>query len=199
MEDEASAGSLTRFLETTRGVLSYAEVADIVAEELLGLLDEVAEGDFSARALDADLLRSFHARILAGIIPEIAGAWRDVDVAVGRHLPPPWWQVPILVREFGENLLAQIEWCGSDLGRQIEVLAFAEGNILSIHPFVDFNGRATRAFLTEMIQRFDLPPVELSVARDTPRFDLYATALRAFDVGDPLPLREFWIDRFENW
>ncbi|MGN6221866.1 MAG: Fic family protein [Microbacterium sp.] len=199
MEDEAPASSLTRFLETTRGLLSYAEVADIVAEELLGLLDDIAAGEFSAKSLDDDLLRSFHERILVGIVPEIAGQWREVDVAVGKHLPPPWWKVQVLIREFSMNLSAQVEWCGADLERQIEVLAFAEGSILSIHPFADFNGRATRAFLTELIQRFDLPPVELSVERDTPRFEVYTGALRAFDVGDPTLLREFWIDRIENW
>ncbi|MGH8524836.1 MAG: hypothetical protein ACREXY_11645, partial [Gammaproteobacteria bacterium] len=38
----------------------------------------------------------------------------------------------------------------------LEALAFAEGRLLSIHPFLDFNGRATRVWLREVIRR--LPP-----------------------------------------
>lgn len=199
MEDEAQDSSLTRYLETTRGVLSYAAVADLVAEELLGLLDEIANGIYADRPLDDELLMSFHRRILEPIIPDIAGVWREVDVAVGKHLPPAYWDVTPLMREMAANLEAQLEWCGDDLERQIEVLAFVEGTILSIHPFHDFNGRATRAFLTETMQRMDLPPLELSVERGTERFNEYTDALRAFDQRDSVPLREFWESRIETW
>ena len=42
-----------------------------------------------------------------------------------------------------------------------EVLAFAEGRLLSIHPFADFNGRLARLWLWELMRRLRLPPVQL--------------------------------------
>lgn len=43
----------------------------------------------------------------------------------------------------------------------LETLAFAEGRFLSIHPFLDFNGRVARMLLFALCYRLDLPPVEL--------------------------------------
>lgn len=199
MEDEAPESSLTRYLETTRGVLSYAKVADLVADELLELLEEIADGTYEDHPLDGDLLQTFHSRILVKIVPKIAGKWRQVDVAVGKHVPPRAYEVPLRMVEFSRDLEAQITWCADDLDKQIEVLAYAEGQILHVHPFEDFNGRATRAFLMALLQRLDLPPIELSVVRDTPHFDEYTQSLRAFDGGDRSPLRDFWTDRFSAW
>lgn len=199
MEDEASESSLTRYLETTRGVLSYAQVADLVADELLELLDEIADGQYENRPLDSELLQTFHARILEKIVPQIAGKWRQVDVAVGKHVPPRAYEVPLRMAEFSKDLEAQMGWCADEIDKQIEVLSYAEGQILHVHPFEDFNGRATRAFLMALLQKLDLPPIELSVVRDTFHFDEYATSLRAFDTGDPLPLRQFWTSRFSDW
>jgi len=195
---DASEDSSTRYLQTRYGVISYLEVADHVAEHLAGLLDRVAFGDFSKRALDVDLLCDFHGAILEPVVPNIAGKLRMVDVTVGKHLPPPYWEVRMLLRECLANLEAQLSAAGEDLERQIEALAYAEGEILRIHPFEDFNGRAVRAFLMEVLERLDLPPVELSVQRKTQRFEDYKLALRANDTGDPRLLREFWVARFES-
>lgn len=51
---------------------------------------------------------------------------------------------------------------GDDL--LLETLAFAEGRLLSIHPFTDFNGRVTRVWLREILRRPTLPPVQLAPA-----------------------------------
>jgi fido (protein-threonine AMPylation protein) len=190
--------STTRHLETTRGTLSYLEVADIVAGYLSELLDKIAEGEYADEPLTVDLLRQFHAAILEPIVPAIAGKWRPVDVVVGSHLPPPYYQVPVMMSTYMSDLQAQIDACGSDLERQVEALAFCEGQMLHIHPFEDFNGRAVRAFLMEVLNRLDMPPLELSVPRDSGLFDDYKAALRKFDVGDRRPLQAFWGNRLSE-
>ncbi len=49
----------------------------------------------------------------------------------------------------------------------LETLAFAEGRLLSIHPFADFNGRVTPVFidlLTRVLKLPDVGPMELSLS-----------------------------------
>jgi CRISPR-associated endonuclease/helicase Cas3 len=79
----------------------------------------------------------------------------------------------------------------------LECLAFAEGRLLSIHPFTDFNGRATRLFLAELLRRLDLPAVELAPTEPALRAK-YLKALRASDQLDWQPLAHLWRERLEN-
>lgn len=54
----------TRQFDTLFGAKTYLEVADLIAEPLRQVLDEVASGHFAHEAMDVDLLREFHRRIL---------------------------------------------------------------------------------------------------------------------------------------
>lgn len=192
-EDQSS----TRYLETTRGTLSYSDVADIVAGHLADLLDRIATGEYENLPLDTELVRRFHREILEPIVPAIAGKWRPVDVAVGKHVPPRYYQVPTLMSAYVANVESQITNCSGDIERQVEALAYAEGGMLHIHPFEDFNGRAVRAFLTELLNRLDMPPIEVSVVRGTDHFERYKRALREFDMQNHVPMREFWMERID--
>jgi CRISPR-associated endonuclease/helicase Cas3 len=77
----------------------------------------------------------------------------------------------------------------------MEFLAFAEGGFLSIHPFQDFNGRAIRLFLLELLRRLDLPRVVLAPAHESER-QAYFQALEAADRFDWKPLIAIWKSRF---
>jgi len=44
----------------------------------------------------------------------------------------------------------------------LELLAFAEGRLLSIHPFPDFNGRVSRLFLAELLRQLELTAIGLA-------------------------------------
>jgi CRISPR-associated endonuclease/helicase Cas3 len=79
----------------------------------------------------------------------------------------------------------------------LECLAFAEGRLLSIHPFADFNGRATRLFMAELLRRLELPSVELAPIQMSARAR-YLSALRAADQLDWRPLGELWRKRLEE-
>jgi CRISPR-associated endonuclease/helicase Cas3 len=78
----------------------------------------------------------------------------------------------------------------------IEALAFAEGRLLSIHPFRDFNGRVTRMLLFALLRRFDLPPVQLVPdEEEKTETQAYLDALSEADRMNWHPLITIWRNR----
>lgn len=77
-----------------------------------------------------------------------------------------------------------------------ELLAFAEGRLLTIHPFADFNGRLARLWIWELLRRLDLPPVELAPSQPA-EVQHYLTALRAADGANFGLLTNLWKRRLE--
>lgn len=188
----------TRFIETTRGVLSYSQLAPLLAERVLRLLENIEEESYSKRRLDEVLLLDFHREICADLTPDWAGLIRRVDVRVGEHQPPPPHQLAQLLRDYSGDLQARLgSLKAPDDPLLLETLAFAEGRLLSIHPFADFNGRVTRLFLAEILRRLNLPPVELAPVADSARGE-YLRALRAADSLDWRPLVVLWRHRLET-
>ena len=186
----------TRYVETRLGVLSYAELAPHLARNVLALEKRIEDGEFDQAALDDALLLRFHGLICGDLVPKLAG-WRRTNVTVGEHEPPDFFKVPALVREYGLDLQARVSAAGEAGEILLETLAFAEGRLLFIHPFADFNGRVTRVWLREILRRLDLPPVQLAPDEKSVR-DEYLAALRAADRGDWRPLMGVWRRRFEN-
>ena len=78
----------------------------------------------------------------------------------------------------------------------LELLAFAEGRLLSIHPFPDFNGRVSRLFLAELLRRLELPAVELAPTSPASR-KRFLAALHAADKLEWQPLIDLWKERIE--
>jgi len=192
-------GGATRFIQTTRGLLSYSQLAPLLAERVLRLETAIASGVFAARALDGELILSFHFEIGSDLVPEWAGRWRDAEVRVGEHHPPSPQRVPMLMRDYGHDLRTRSEHASGTMDELLlELLAFAEGRLLSIHPFNDFNGRVTRLFLRELLRRLELPPVDL-VPTERPDELKYFAALRAGDGNDWRPLMKLWEQRFEQF
>ena len=75
--------------------------------------------------------------------------------------------------DYAEDLRVRLDNASGRLDTLLlETLAFAEGKLLSIHPFTDFNGRVTRLFLREVIRRLELPPVDL-VPADSAGMSIY--------------------------
>jgi CRISPR-associated endonuclease/helicase Cas3 len=189
----------TRYLQTTRGLLSYSQLAPLLAERVLRVERDIAAGVFATQPLAPAIILDFHRLIAADLCPDWAGRWRDAEVRVGEHHPPPPYRVPILMKDYGADLLVRLE---NAPGRMddllLEMLAFAEGRLLSIHPFTDFNGRVTRLFLRELLRRLDLPPVDL-VPTGSEAEAAYRAALHAGDGLNWLPLMKVWQQRFEQF
>lgn len=195
-EGDGEAQGLTRRFGTAHGELTYAELADAIAPYLERLLDRIADGEFAARPFSESLAQEFHVRIIGSVLPDIAGHWRRESVRVGVHVPPEHF-VPMRMREYADNVRTRLEHADS-LDLQVELLAYAEGEFLHIHPFADFNGRTIRAILSELLVRLDFPPVEVSVERGTGRFREYGTALAHYDNGRLDALIDFWFRRLEE-
>ena len=187
----------TRYVKTPLGILSYSELAPHLARHVLALERRVEDGEFAKAGLDEALLAQFHRLICGDLVPQLAG-WRRTNVTVGDHTPPDFFRVPALAREYGLDLQARLSAAGKSGGEiLLEALAFAEGRLLVIHPFADFNGRVTRVWLREILRRLDLPPVQLAPADESARAE-YLAALRAADRNDWGPLVEIWRSRFES-
>lgn len=188
----------TRYLETSRGVLSYSEVAPLLAERVLRVEQALYASDFAAAPLDEQLPAELHRRICHDLVPEWAGRWRNIEVRVGNLLPPAPHQIAGHMRNYGDDLRARWPGASSALGDlTLEFLAFAEGRFLSIHPFQDFNGRTIRLFLLELLRRLDLPRVVLAPETE-PERHAYFLALEAADRADWQPLVQIWQQRFLN-
>ncbi len=76
-------GGATRYIQTTRGLLSYSQLAPLLAEQVLRVERLIASGAFAAQSLAPDLLLQFHQEIAGALVPEWAGRWRDAEVRVG--------------------------------------------------------------------------------------------------------------------
>jgi CRISPR-associated endonuclease/helicase Cas3 len=182
----------TRYLETSRGLLSYAALAPLLAERVQAVEADFSKGAFSGFPLTEDLVLELHRRIVGDLVPAWAGQWRTVGVTVGRLTPPAPHLVAEKMRNYGLDLEARWPEASASLGElTLEFLAFAEGRFLTIHPFADFNGRTVRVFLGELLRRLDLPPVPLEAEGEAARAAYFA-ALEAADRGDLQPLIGIW-------
>lgn len=184
----------TRYLETERGRLSYLELAPHLARATSQIEADIEAGLFDEQPLEAELVHDLHRRLCEKLTPQLAG-WRRIEVRVGSHTPPAAHQIPLLMREYALDLQARIAATRVNSELIFEALAFAEGRLLSIHPFADFNGRVSRLFLRLLLRRLDLPDVDIVLDPDRP--GPYFEALRAGDQRDWRALANLWRRRVE--
>ncbi|MCX6854474.1 MAG: Fic family protein, partial [Verrucomicrobia bacterium] len=108
------------------------------------------------------------------------------------------FQLPMLMRDYGLDLQARWQAAAAEFSDlTLELLAYAEGRFLTVHPFRDFNGRTIRLFLTELLRRLDLPRVELAPESEAGR-SAYFAALEAADALDWQPLTDIWNTRLAS-
>ena len=192
--------SATRYIETSAGILSYQELAPLLAEQVAKTEFSIVNREFADMPF-YDLLPELHRRICVNLTPGIAGYWRRQNVLVGDHEPPPYWQIPMLMRSYTADLEVRLGDLTSSTEEQkiqerktIADLAFAEGRLLHIHPFKDFNGRVSRLFLIELLYRMNLQVSDPATASPDEAKHYFA-ALRAYDRGDSRPLSAIWRHR----
>ena len=107
------------------------------------------------------------------------GEFRDGDVEVGRHIPPPPDQLASFLRRFeqayGSNNLSRVQ--------SITSIAAAHHRFLWIHPFYDGNGRVARLMSHAMLLREGVGSCLWSVSRGLARNNAeYKTRLMAADA-----------------
>ncbi|MGC2063409.1 MAG: Fic family protein, partial [Thermodesulfovibrionales bacterium] len=186
----------TRYLETALGIKSYAEVAEVLAVAVARSIEALIEKDPADIRISPEWICILHGDIAGGLFPDWAGRFRDINVQVGSHQPPPYFEVPIQIRLFCEDLSARLTNTSgqADIEKIAETLAFADWRFQWIHPFKDFNGRVGRILLSSVLYKLRLPPVE-TVSVDPEGKRHYLKALHNADAGDLSALTELWIDR----
>lgn len=146
-----------------------------------------------------EFICELHKDAFEGLFPSWAGRYRDRNVKVGDYEPPPYFEVPVLMRSYCDDLeyrLSSIREGNPVPDALLEAFAFAEGRLLSIHPFRDFNGRITRMLLFALLRRFDLPPVPLVPDKDDKTgTKAYLDALPEADRMNWQPLAAIWRKR----
>ena len=94
-------------------------------------------------------------------VPRLGGRFRDVNVQVGVHIPPPYYEVPIHLRQFCDELTERLRHQPEvSLKGSADLLAWTDLRFQWIHPFKDFNGRIGRVLLAALLYKLGLPHVE---------------------------------------
>lgn len=107
-------------------------------QEAISYIKQILERNFS---LNERELLSIHNLILRGIIPEDAGKYRKVQVMIkgSSHMPPQ----PYLVAKAMEDYFI---WFLENKNKMHPIILAAEMHerLVTIHPFIDGNGRTSR-------------------------------------------------------
>ncbi len=198
-EDIERYPSTTRFIESSLGIKSYGELAPYLAQGVERVMARLLNQRPEHIKVTPEFICSFHKDAFGELFPSWAGRYRDRNVTVSKHTPPPYFEVPVLMRQYCEDLESRLAALGkqpqvSDL--LLEALCFAEGRFLSIHPFLDFNGRVARMLLFSLLYRLDLPPVPLvpSEGNEDEKIE-YLNALSEADYFNWQPLMRIWRKR----
>ena len=197
-EGEAERLGSTRYFETAEGTLSYTQVSERLVVSLAGILQEILLTAPEQIPITPEWLCLRHQALAGDLFPEWAGRFRDVNVQVGSHTPPPFYEVPVLMRSvLRRPHRARLRHtspreCGA--GAIAELLAWADGRFQGIHPFKDFNGRVGRVLLAAILYKLALPHVETAPLEPDARRQ-YLHALQAADNGDLGPLTDIWAHR----
>lgn len=115
------------------------------------ILHYVIEGDIE---INEDVLLKIHKFILCGIDDDNAGLYRNclVRISGSRVILPNYLKVPALMDNFFEQLKC------ADINNPLTAIE-AHYKIVSIHPFVDGNGRCARLFMNLLLLKAGYAPI----------------------------------------
>lgn len=130
------------------------------------------------------LIRQLQSLVIEPIDKSISGIYRSGEVAVtgASHQPPSAIEVPLLM----SNLVL---WFGHNQNRfhPIELAAVIHHKLVSIHPFVDGNGRTARLLMNIILMQKGYPLV-IILKNDR---KIYYEALSKADNGNLIPFVTF--------
>jgi Fic family protein len=148
---------------------SLREVYEIVNfRKLRGFLDGY-KGDVSER-----LIKRMHAIIMENLL-DAPGEYRRIRVLIEKaeHEPPPAFEVPELMKEL-------IGWYRKNRRRMhpFELAVLLHTKFVTIHPFVDGNGRVARALLNFVLEKHGYPTLYLGLEHREKYLDAVAEGNR---------------------
>jgi fido (protein-threonine AMPylation protein) len=198
-EDSTRPLDSTRYFDTAQGIKTYSEVSEILAVSVAKAIEAIIDGIPEGIHITSEWICKIHDDIAGSLFPGWAGRFRDINVQVGSHIPPPYYEVPIHVRLYCEDLASRLASAldSKDIEEVAETLAYADWRFQWIHPFKDFNGRAGRIVLSAVLLKLKLPPAD-TVAVDPEGKERYLKALHEADAGDLSYLNEIWVERLSD-
>jgi Fic family protein len=126
-------------------------------------------------------VRQLHALVMARIDDENAGHYRQLPVRIAgsAHEPPPAWEVPARMSDWAD-------WLADEENRlePVNLAGIAHHRLVSIHPFLDGNGRTARLVMNLVLLRAGYPPAIIARANRTQ----YYRSLALADRGKDTPL-----------
>lgn len=137
----------------------------------LNAIDYIREVVKNQTAFDRKTLLDIHALILQGIDRSNAGSYRRVNVRISgsRHVCPAYEKVPDKMDEY-------FSWYAShkDSLHPVQLAAEMHEKLVSIHPFVDGNGRTARLVMNLILLQSGYPITVIASDR-TRRTNYYDT------------------------
>ena len=129
-------------------------------------------------------VRQIHKLVLTRIDDDNAGQYRNLPVYItgSAHQPPDAWEVPHLMSEWGDWLVSPALSLHS-----VERAALAHHWLVSIHPFIDGNGRTARLVMNLLLMQEGYPP---TIIMRVNRRQYYRVLAQA-DEGNEAPLVNF--------
>jgi Fic family protein len=141
--------------------------------EAISLVEALAARD---EPVTTTVVRQLHALVMARIDDENAGRYRELPVRIlgAAHESPPAWEVPSRMSDWADWLAAQ-EASGDG---PVELAAEAHHRLVSIHPFLDGNGRTARLVMNLILLRAGYPPAIIARANRAQYYRALASADR---------------------
>ena len=129
--------------------------------------------------LTESLVKQLHALILHGIDRDNAGRYRSIPVMIAgsRHVPPQPWAVPVQM----EQCFAWYEAHSQTL-HPVLLAAEMHERIVTIHPFIDGNGRTSRLVMNLLLLANGYPLANIQGDIDSRR--AYYDALEKANLQD---------------
>lgn len=142
-------------------------------------IDYIKEIAQSTIELSEKVVKDIHALILRGIDKEKAGIYRRVPVMISgaRHIPPQ----PYLIEKLMEEYFEFYETHKNTL-HPVILSAEMHERLVSIHPFIDGNGRTSRLVMNLLLIRNGYPIA--NIKGDTESRLQYYEALEAVQMED---------------
>lgn len=129
-------------------------------------------------------VRQIHNLVLTNINDAEAGQYRktEVRIAGAEHIPPESWEVGRAMDEWGAGLVN-----ADSSVHPIALAAMAHHRLVSIHPFVDGNGRTARLVMNLILMRAGYPPTVILRSNRKQYYNVLSMA----DRGQDEPLVNF--------
>ncbi|CEN41927.1 Fic family protein [Capnocytophaga cynodegmi] len=157
----------------------------------IDFIKEIAKGN---EPITERLITEIHALILKGIDNSNAGRYRNVPVLISgaKHVPPQPYAVPLEMEKL-------MQWYNDnkDTLHPIELASEMHERLVTIHPFIDGNGRTSRLLMNLILLRWGYPIAILKGDTES-RLKYYGTLETAQIDNDKRPFIDLIADNIRQ-